>query len=51
MVCSIEESNNLDTLTLDELQSRLLVHEQRMTVGDEEEQVLKVAGDERGTRT
>ena len=27
VVCSIEESNNLDTLTIDELQSNLLVHE------------------------
>jgi RNase H-fold protein (predicted Holliday junction resolvase) len=30
VVCSVEESNNLDTLTIDELQSNLLVHEQRM---------------------
>jgi RNase H-fold protein (predicted Holliday junction resolvase) len=30
VVCSVEESNNLDTLTIDELQSSLLVHEQRM---------------------
>ena len=28
VICSIEESNNLDTLTIDELQSSLLVHEQ-----------------------
>ena len=37
VVCSIEESNNLDTLTIDELQSSLLVHEQRMNghEGDE----------------
>ena len=27
VVCSVEESNNLDTLTIDELQSSLLVHE------------------------
>lgn len=31
VVCSIEESKDLDTLTIDELQSSLLVHEQRMT--------------------
>ncbi|XP_068336488.1 uncharacterized protein [Pyrus communis] len=30
VVCSIEESNDLDTLSIDELQSSLLVHEQRM---------------------
>ncbi|WJZ87438.1 hypothetical protein VitviT2T_006817 [Vitis vinifera] len=30
VVCSVEESNDLDTLTIDELQSSLLVHEQRM---------------------
>ena len=30
VVCSIEESNNLDTMTIDELQSSLFVHEQRM---------------------
>ena len=30
VVCSIEESNNVDTMTIDELQSSLLVHEQRM---------------------
>jgi len=30
VVCSVEESNNLDTLTIDELYSSLLVHEQRM---------------------
>jgi len=30
VVCSIEESNNLDTMTIDKLQSSLLVHEQRM---------------------
>nr|AFP55578.1 copia-type polyprotein [Rosa rugosa] len=43
VVCSIEESNDLTTMTIDELQSSLLVHEQRMhahDVGDE--QVLKV---------
>ncbi|RVW91533.1 hypothetical protein CK203_046194 [Vitis vinifera] len=31
VVCSIEESKDLDTLTIDELQSSLLVHEQCMT--------------------
>ena len=27
VVCLVEESNNLDTLTIDELQGSLLVHE------------------------
>ena len=30
VVCSVEESNDLSQLTIDELQSSLLVHEQRM---------------------
>ncbi|MCI55692.1 hypothetical protein A2U01_0076943, partial [Trifolium medium] len=30
VVCSIEESNNVTELTVDELQSSLLVHEQRI---------------------
>ncbi|RDX99790.1 hypothetical protein CR513_17108, partial [Mucuna pruriens] len=40
VVCSIEESNNLDTMTIDELQSSLLVHEQRMTDKVEQEDEL-----------
>lgn len=46
VVCSIEESNDLDLLTIDELQSSLLVHEQRLNRhnGDmREEQALKVS--------
>jgi len=46
VVCLIEESNNLDELTVDELQSSLLVHEQRMNLhsGDtRDEQALKVS--------
>lgn len=42
VVCSIEESNDLDTLSIDELQSSLLVHEQRMNGHIIEEQALKV---------
>jgi hypothetical protein len=50
VVCSIEESNDVTTLTIDELQSSLLVHEQRMRAqkDKEEEQVLKIAGTGRG---
>ena len=50
VVCSIEESNNMTTMTIDELQSSLLVHEQRMKNQVEEEQVLKVTYEERPGR-
>ncbi|KAI9191241.1 hypothetical protein LWI28_005681 [Acer negundo] len=42
VVCYIEESNDLDVLTIYELQSSLLVHEQRMKAHVVEEQALKV---------
>jgi RNase H-fold protein (predicted Holliday junction resolvase) len=41
VVCSIEESKDIDTLTIDELQSRLLMHEQRMSSHIKEEQALQ----------
>ena len=47
VVCLVEESNNLDTLTIDELQSSLLVHEQRMNRHGGDEQALKVTYDDR----
>ncbi|XP_015583226.1 uncharacterized protein LOC107262362 [Ricinus communis] len=50
IVCSIEESNNVETLTIDELQSSLLIHEQRMKGSNEEEQALKVTHEERYER-
>ncbi|XP_027343198.1 uncharacterized protein LOC113855764 [Abrus precatorius] len=43
VVCSIEESKDTNTLTINELQSSLLIHEQRMTPHVEEEHALKVA--------
>ncbi|XP_019436902.1 PREDICTED: uncharacterized protein LOC109343174 [Lupinus angustifolius] len=44
MVCSIEEPNDTDELSLDELQSSLLVHEQKMHKSSTmEEQALKVS--------
>ncbi|KAL6208292.1 hypothetical protein ACLB2K_019243 [Fragaria x ananassa] len=43
VLCSIEESNNLETMTINELQSSLLVHEQRMKGHNEEEHALKVS--------
>lgn len=43
VVCSIEESNDLDTMTMDELHGSLLVQEQRMQGCLEEEQALRVS--------
>ena len=47
VVCSTEESNDLDTLYIDELQSSLLVHEQRISrhvvVKEQALQVISVA--------
>ena len=43
VVCSIEESKDTSMLSIDELQSSLFVHEQRMTnTVHEEEHALKV---------
>ncbi|XXG77594.1 hypothetical protein AAC387_Pa08g1717 [Persea americana] len=47
VVCSIEESNDLDILSIDELHSSLLVHEQRMNGHGVEEQALKVTYEDR----
>jgi hypothetical protein len=50
VVCSIEESNDVTTLSIDELQSSLLVHEQRMQGPKDytDEQALKVSNASRG---
>lgn len=42
VVCSIEESKDIDSLTVDELQSSLIVHEQKFQRRNSEEQALKV---------
>lgn len=42
VVCSIEESHDLSTLSINELHGSLLVHEQRMQGQEEEEQALKI---------
>ncbi|KAM1668039.1 hypothetical protein ACFX2K_047427 [Malus domestica] len=42
VVCSIEESNDLDTLSIDELQSSLLVHEQWISRHTMDEQALQI---------
>ncbi|KAJ9671142.1 hypothetical protein PVL29_027229 [Vitis rotundifolia] len=44
VVCSIEESKNIDAFSLDELQSSLLVHEQKMNQSStSKEQALKAS--------
>ncbi|GAU37152.1 hypothetical protein TSUD_293100 [Trifolium subterraneum] len=50
VVCSIEEANDINTLTIDGLQSSLLVHEGRMKTQNDQidEQALKVAAGGRG---
>lgn len=50
VVCSIEESNDLSTLSIDELHGSLLVHEQRMQGFQTEEHVLKIISDDRSIR-
>lgn len=47
VVCSIEESNDLGILSIDELHDSLLVHEQRMKGFQIEEHVLKIIDDDR----
>lgn len=50
VVCSIEESNDIDTLTIDQLQNSLLVHEQRIVFPVIEEKTLKVIYEDRSGR-
>ena len=45
VVCSIKESKDLDTMSIDELQSSLLVHTQRMQGYIIEEQALQITHD------
>lgn len=47
IVCSIEESKDIDSLSVDDLQSSLLVHEQKFRKSSVEDQALKVTGGER----
>nr|DAD20908.1 TPA_asm: hypothetical protein HUJ06_022371 [Nelumbo nucifera] len=46
IVCSIEESKGIDCLSIDELQSSLIVHEQKFHRHKGEEQALKVTHEE-----
>lgn len=45
VVCSIEESKDIDLLNMDELKSSLLVHEKKVREKQSEEQVLQVKHD------
>lgn len=42
VVCSIEESKDIDNLTVDELQASLQIHERKVTEKRGEEQILQV---------
>ncbi|XP_051134166.1 uncharacterized protein LOC127253561 [Andrographis paniculata] len=42
-VCSIEESKDLDSLSIDELQGSLLIHERKLNLQDNEEHALKAS--------
>ena len=50
VVCSVEESNNMDNMTIDELQSSLLVHEQIMMLATDEEQVMQAVTEDKSWR-
>jgi len=43
VVCSIEEANDLEDLSIDELQNSLQIHEQKINLQDVEEQALQAA--------
>ncbi|KAG2404336.1 uncharacterized protein HKW66_Vig0112580 [Vigna angularis] len=51
VVCAIEESNNINILTIDELHRSLLVHEQRMIEVQEEEHMLKATHEHTSSRS
>ncbi|XP_076935222.1 uncharacterized protein LOC143601799 [Bidens hawaiensis] len=50
IVCSIEESRDLDTMSVDELQSSLLVHEQKLMKKSPEDQALRAEQEASGGR-
>lgn len=50
VVCSIEESKDIDQLTVDELQASLQIHESKVTEKKSQEQVLQVENEPRGAR-
>ncbi|XP_076893096.1 uncharacterized protein LOC143545022 [Bidens hawaiensis] len=50
VVCTIEESKDIDVMYVDELQSSLLVHEQKLVKKPIDEQVLRIEFDSAGGR-
>ncbi|KAL0771324.1 hypothetical protein Bca101_036475 [Brassica carinata] len=50
VVCSIEESKEIDRITVDDLQAPLQIHESKVTEGRSEEQVLRVENEPRNGR-
>nr|DAD33588.1 TPA_asm: hypothetical protein HUJ06_012439 [Nelumbo nucifera] len=49
VVCSIEESKDLDKFSIDELQGSLLVHEKKVNQQEKEEQALKASTENHST--
>ncbi|RDX70116.1 hypothetical protein CR513_50669, partial [Mucuna pruriens] len=49
VVCSIEEAHDIEELSIDELQSSLLIHEKKINQQEIEEQALKVSTENRLT--
>ena len=49
IVCAIEESKDIDAMSIDELQSSLIVHEQKFNRHSNDEQTLKVTYEERNS--
>jgi hypothetical protein len=47
IVYSIKESMDIDVLSIDELQSSLIIHEQKFQKSSGEEQALKVTSEDR----
>ncbi|KAA8539224.1 hypothetical protein F0562_025916 [Nyssa sinensis] len=47
VVCSIEESKDIDQLSIDELQSSLIVHEQKFQRHTGKEQALKITSEDK----
>ncbi|GKV53012.1 hypothetical protein SLEP1_g59562 [Rubroshorea leprosula] len=43
VVCSIEKSNNIEALSLDELQNSLLIHERKINRQDKQEQKVQIS--------
>lgn len=50
VICSIEESKDIDGLSVDELQASLQIHESKVTEKKSEEQVLQVEYEPRSAR-